>query len=426
MAAARRARAYNDSDMGLFRSSSRPRHAVLIDVGSGSVLVSIVTSDPKKTHPDIVWARREYVPLRSVSAISRISKNVMASLVNAALLLETDGRRALADAGISEHDITHLSVTIAAPWSYTVTKTISYAKKEPFVISGEMLKELVDTAEKKVMEELSEKEAVSRLGLRIIARAAVEVLANGYKTWNLEGKKAVNVTLSQISAVAQAYLLNALDETKEKLLPRAQLKLHSFMMAYYCVIRELYPDTTECCLVDITFEATEIGVVRDGILRYCTHAPYGAYTLAREVAAITGVPLEEAYGYLKNDALRTNFEERCTKAQRDDLATLYRKYTERVTDLFHETGDSLAIPKTLFIHGNVHTESFFAPYIQNASKQATRDTHLVVSVTDALLKFRYEASEKERLDMETTIDTALLVSAQFFHMDGLGRDFERL
>ncbi|MEZ4195520.1 MAG: hypothetical protein R3B53_03995 [Candidatus Paceibacterota bacterium] len=410
--------------MAFFSGSKNDlNYSALVDIGSGSVLVTIIGSDPGKAHPDIIWSKREYTALQNIDSISQSAKNVMSSLLNAMMILDSEGRKALKEAvGISKLDF--VQVTIAAPWSYTVTKTISYKHDEPFNVSPDLVEELLRTSHKKVEEELSENEKANNLGLSVVTRSCVGIIANGYPVTQPSNQKAKSLKIVESSAVAQNYLLDALEEVQHKVLPGSKSSLYSFMLIYYYLIKSLYPDTQEYCLVDITYEATEVGIVRDGILNYSTHTPYGAYSLAREISNILQIPLTEAFGHLHDENLNLD-NLTLTAGQKKDIEILLNSYTDKISALFHETGDALSVPKKIFLHGNLETEAFFKEQISVAAKKATGLSHAVYPVSTVLLTRHYSEADKSHF-MENASDTALLISAQFFHNREFHSKFEQL
>lgn len=408
--------------MGLFSSSQASvRYGALIDIGSGSVLVAVVVSDINEAHPNIIWTKREYTPLRQTRSVNDSAKSVMTSLVNALMLLDSEGRKALNEA-IPGAKIEDLQITIAAPWSYTVTKTLSYQSAEPIEVSKELVAELLRTAEQKVEEEMHENEKVHDLGLNIIARTTLAVLANDYPIIITGKQKALSVKVVQASAVAQNYLSNALFDARNKMFPKASFADYSFMLPYFIVMNDVLKDTTnEYCLVDITYEATEIGIVRDGILTHTTHTPYGAFSIARELTNVLGVPLEEAYSYLTCDDM-TCFLGLETEEKKQEVEKILEAYEQRLSELFKQTGDTLAIPKKIFIHGNLATEPFFNARVLAAAARATKMHHAVYNVTAELLKKFYDNDTSQLTEHQH--DTALLISAQFFHTESYHRQFD--
>jgi len=408
--------------MSLFstKSSSSIRYGAVIEIGSGSVLVSIVQSDQAAKHPDIIWSKREYSPRQKEATALTSAKGVMTALVNAVMLVESEGVPSLHTKN-PHAKLTTTQVSITAPWSYTISKVINYTEEKPFTVTSALLNKLQIAAEEKVTEELKENELATELGLTIMTRATTDIQANDYKTENPIGKEVMTLTLTQVSAVAQIYLTNAITELHQKMLGKTTLERYSFMLMFHCIIRELHHNATEYCLVDVTFEATEIGIVRDGILRYCTHTTMGISSLAREIAKVLVIPLPEAYAFLK-EPYHTHAMSELPQKKQLAVTEVFADYQTTITKLFHETGDALSIPKILFLHSGEQTEAFFAHYITQAAKGATNSQHTVYPVTEELLTASYTAEEKQVIDAAVT-DTALLVAAQFFHKQHHCNDF---
>lgn len=405
--------------------SKKPNHRIglIIDIGSGSVLAGIIASDPNKSHPDIVWSKREYTPQRQIAAGNNQLKSVLTSLINVMMAFDSDGRTACRESGFG-NKISTVQVSISAPWSYTVTKTIVYQNEEEFIVSKSLVDELLRTAHLKVAEELHENEKINNLGLEIIVKSIMKIVANGY-TINLTDKqRATDLKLIEASAVAQKRLIEAAKEIKNKILPEAALQEYSFTLPYYYVINSLSTANSNYCLVDITYEATEIGIVRDGVLTYCSHIPFGAMTLARELAETIGVPVMETYGYLKSDDFN-NYFKNCASGQHEKATEIITDYQNQLTNLFKETGDSLTLPKRIYLHSNLHTESFFNEQITKAATKSTKLAHATYNVTSELLTKKYPPEYVSKLSAGER-DTGLLISAQFFHTEAYQSKFDQL
>jgi hypothetical protein len=399
--------------MSIFgNSESDSRYGIVIDIGSGSVLAAIVHSNIKQKHPKIVWSHREHAPLRNIESIEQSAKSVMTALVNVSMLLDSEGRKALYEYD-NKSKIKEFQCSIAAPWSYTVTKTINYNQEKPFTITDELINELIDTIQEKVKNELKENEVLHDLGLQIIARSDVNILSNGYRVKYPKNEKALNISVSHTNAIAQTYLINAIDEIRDRLFAETKPHKISFIIMLFTISRYLLPETYDICLVDITYEATEIGIVRDGSLKYCTHTPFGSFSLTREISAITGVPLYEAFGYLHTDK-PYSFIDSLSKSKAEDVNAMFEAYIEKVSALFHETGDSLSIPKNIAIHSDLKSETLFLDLIEKAAKRSIKTNVNIKTITNEIIKQTYEQSTKGA-KLLIPEDTALLLSAQFFH-----------
>ncbi|MCA9365777.1 hypothetical protein KC723_02690 [Candidatus Kaiserbacteria bacterium] len=406
--------------MGLFSKKPKVRNGVVVDIGSGSVLVSIVRSDPNQSAPEIIWSKREFLPLKTSENIDQTANHVTGVFMKTMLYVEGEGRKVLQSVYPNEK-LTDLQVAISAPWSYTITKTISYTDKKEFIITDEMINELVETAEEKTTNELHESEITNSLGLTVMNKITTNILANGYPTIKPDNQKATKVALSHISAVAQEILITTINETRNKIIPKVPSQLFSFMLVYFYVVRELYPAYTDYCLVDITNEATEMGVVRDGSLQYCTHIPTGVATLAKAIANKAGIPVEEVMSYFRNQEsflIALDKNSKLNKVYNE----IIKKYEEDVMGLFMETGDALSIPKTIFIHTDALTETFFNEHIVKAGHLATKINHNVVNISQKVLTKYYSEKQIETIKKKN-IDTALLLSANFFHNHKFGGNF---
>lgn len=398
------------------------RFGAIVDIGSASVLVSIVSSIEGQPYPRIIWSHREHAPLRNIDSLDQSAKAVMTAFMNALIKLDSDGRRAL-------HEYKHgariktMQCTISAPWSYTVTKTINYKQDEPYPITENLIEELLRTAVQKIRDELGANESANKLGLTVVTRATMDMLANGYRIKNPTGEKTAELSISHASVVAQQYLVNQIKELQEKMFAEADCNMTSYMLALYCVAQNLYPDTYDTCLVHISYEATEIGIVRDGTLRYSTHTPFGSFSLAREISNITSVPLLEAFQYLHGDD-PYEFLESLPEAQRNEVDAVFDAYTGRIADLFKETGDDLSIPKRILLHSDLKSEKFFREVVEKAAKRNLKSEPTIKLITPNLFEsYTHGEYAQKADDLE---DTAMLVTAQFFHKGDHLRFFEYL
>lgn len=392
------------------KNKSDIRYGLVVDVGSGSVGAALVSSDPSQKNPQIIWSHRERMAIKRETDLPNTAKNITAALVNCLLSVSSEGMKALKEHN-KKASLKTIQIAISAPWSYTVNKTVSYSKEEPYEITKKLVRELTQVAEQQALEVIDENKVIEKLGLTTITKATVDISANGYHVQEAYGQCANHISISHISAIAQKHLLDAITETTDKVFPNVNLERYSFMLVYYCVLQRLAPDTTEICLVDVTFEATEIGIIRDGILRYSTHCPFGAYTLAREIAQACDIPEAEALGYLRgNKALESNLG----PEKLANLRSVVESYEKSVAALFRRTGDQLSIPRPVFIHTDARSENFFADSIKKAAAQATKTEHGIHLVTS---KF---------LEEDTHNDSAILLSAHFFHKMHGCDDFEQV
>jgi hypothetical protein len=402
-------------------SAQKDRYGIIIDIGSGSVLAAIVHSQAHTQHPTIVWAHRDHVALKNIDSIEQCVKAVMSALMSACMKLDGEGRQVLSDYAPGAK-LTYTQASISAPWSYTVTKKIDLTHQEPFEITNHFLEEMVDSAQAQVEEELNMQLSAINSNLTVITRTTMDLLCNGYRVSHPTGQKTKHISLTQAIVVAQSYVTEGLAEVQQKLFPAAPLQSLSFILMLYCMIRSLYPNTDDVCLVDITDEASELGVIRDGSLTYSTHTPFGLFSLAREMAEVSKVPLHEALSYLRAPDL-AGVKTRLPAETHDEISFIFKAYTERLSSLLNETGDSLSIPKKVFLHVEDRYGDLFNSLLAEAAKSATKIDHTVTSIASDVLPSQHYREQKSRIGDYIT-DTALLLHAEFFHKQTNCLDFK--
>ncbi len=407
--------------MSLFSfGENKDRFGIIIDVGSGSVLTAIVHSKQSDEHPMIVWAHREHTALKNIKSVEQSAKAVLAALMNASLKLESEGRPALLEYS-SSAKLSLTQCSIAAPWSYTVTKTININQEDPIEITLNFVDELVYTAQKQVEEELKEHSNTTDIGLTVIAKSTMDLLSNGYRVKDPEGETATSLKLTQATVVAQQYVMNGITEVHQKLFPKAKVEAMSFILMLYCTTRSLHPEIDDICLVDITDEASEIGIVRDGSLKYSTHIPFGMSSLAREISATCNIPLHEALGYLRSKDV-AGIKQHLPESKHNDISIIFDAYIEKLAGLLNETGDTLSIPKQISLHVESSYDALFTNLISRAAKSATKIDHSVTSIAVEMIPAEHRQALKEHIG-EYVNDTALLLNAEFFHKQKHCLDF---
>jgi hypothetical protein len=406
--------------MRFLKSASDVRYGAILEVGSGSVMASVVVSDSSKSHPDIIWTKREFANIGSNRDEAQNLKGLLTALMNIMLALDGEGRTALRETYPTAR-IGHLQITISAPWSYTISKMATYEQTESFIITDDIIRSLTDAAQAKVTEALAASDQVGEAGLTIMTRATSDISANGYRTMDPIGKRASTITVTQISALAQAHITDAIADLRDRTLPHITTERYSAMLVFHCIIRDLFPNSSEYCLVDLTYEATEIAIIRDGVLQYCTHTNIGINTLIRTISSSLTIPETEARLLLSQ---YTEAETACTPAQVDVIKKVLLQYEDALETLFHETGDSLSIPKPIYLHGTYEHEGIFDELIKQAAKRATSGIHSLHLTSHDVLTNAYTETEQAEV-LRSSRDTGALMAAQFFHRQQFGNNFEQ-
>jgi len=385
--------------MKMFGLHSREhKTAIVTDVGSSSVGVALICIHPEGP-VETIWAHREYCIIHEDATATVQLKQIKTAITNAYLELHQMGLRALKESGHDSH-ISEIQMVVSAPWSFTISKTISLKDEKPFTVDHKLINELVAAAKKQSELVLDTNKLTKTLGLKLTHEDVLGVNINGYAVKEPLEQEGNEISLSFAETAISEDVSSTLINTAEKFFPKAKITMYSFMYVFYVTMRNRHPNTSEVCLIDVTGEATEIGIVREDILQHTTFNPNGIHSIARELATLTGITKQEAYSYMKDDP--QTLAERLPAKFHDKVLETIDHYQEQVTNMFNRTGDALSIPKTIFLHTDFYTETFFVYQLEAAAAKATGKKHAVHPIT------------AKALGVSTDVDAGLLISINFF------------
>ncbi len=380
---------------GLGRHGPDGKYAIVLDIGSASAGAAIVASDAITDENPIIFSHREWAVIKDADT-DNPTRFIEEAILRAFLVLDSKGLKEL-----KEYDkrarISHIQVALSAPWAHTVTQQAEYEDEEPFTITTKLVESLIETSKTESIENTDTTAFLKKQGLETITDQTLHITANGYTIKEPIGMTANKIYVSHSTGLASTRILNSIKEHKEKTFPGAKLTLNTFMLAFYTGVRDLYPDMNEACLVDITGEATEIGVVRNTELTRVSHSLIGIQTLSRMLADALDIPEGTARSLLLSGGLDLN------ERQTIVAESVFEEYREEIANLFTSLGDVLTVPKNVYLHTDRVTEEFFRPIIKRAAERATGGTHTILPVTANLF------------EQKNVNDTAILFSSYLFH-----------
>lgn len=358
------------------RFLKRKKHAeykVVIDIESGAVGIAIVAS-VKPAAPQTVWSVREVMPLREKVTAREAGEDLRSVLEEAVRACGTSGLRTLAHHDPSAR-IENIAVSITAPWSQTITKTVTIDRDRTFVITEEVLKEAIRNAEAETNEAF-EREAHAKAHFSVLESTMIALSANGYAIKDPIGVRTKTFTVTIAVQIADSALLKTIEDSVGRTFPRAAVRTETFMHFLYAS-EKAARDPAHACLIDVTGDATEAGLIRDHVLTEVSHTPYGIHSLARSIADLLNVPPGEALAYMRSESMHAN-----KPAAIDDVTALYRTNLE---ELFARLGGKLALPRTILLHTDTGADAFLSAQIAQAAHAFTGQTHRVEVVARSYL-----------------------------------------
>ena len=318
---------------------------VILDISDAIVNVGIVLSSEDKPLPEIVWSHQERVT--ATDTTKNTESRLTVALLNAFTELGNSGFSTLRKKGISTLP-NLIQVAITAPLAYTVSRTVSVSSDKSFKVTQKLFDELETKAANEV-KKLCESQLMTKdLDLEMLSNSTVSLSVNGYPTHYPFKSTATEVKLSQMVTLSSKVIVAELNKLRDKILPKAELDIDSFMSVYFRAVLEVAPNTTEACFINATLKGAELMVLRESL------------PVSSTFVAVT-TPTGTATGALPAASSSTMLQE--------------------LTTLFKNTGDGLSLPKRIYLHSNVLTESSLVPLLESASKSATGVSHQVHGTT---------------------------------------------
>ena len=381
----------------MFHFGSRqgsPAYGVILDIGSGSIGAAIVESNPEQTLPTLIY--RNQTSLR-ISAEAHDIRRVREALLATALTLSQEGLAALRNHN-PRAKITRILVTCGSPWSYTIARNVSYENDEPFKVTKNLIHDLAETAEEEICTHIQESAPFSG-DFTVVERATTDVAINDYVVNEPVGKTGTICSLSHMIGLVPKELLEALREVKDKLFPEAELAVHTYLLATYCVLRDLYPHTHAFTIIDVSGEATEFGVVENNLLSENKSLSQGSSTFIRGVMDETGSPASDIETLIATEG-KNHITERA------ELEKQVKSYVASVMESVQALTEHRALPRDTIITAHHPYEQLFKDMIRLALLEANKVEPNILAVEQNLL---------HEVLPHGTYSTHIALSARFFH-----------
>lgn len=374
-------------------------YGALIDISSGSVGIAIVASEHSKPLPEIIFARRiEMRVSKQILHEHESLRRVREALFSACLTLSQEGVQALTVLD-NRAKITKLFVTCSSPWAYTIARNVRYENDEPFKISTALIEDLAQSAEEEIVSLLHTKPELTERDFAIVERASVDITVNDYPIVNPDHLKGTALALSHIAGLMPKDIIDAIQEVQDKLFPNTELRAHTYMLVMYCVMRDIFPKQHSVCIIDVTSEATEFGIVENNLLIENTYIPYGTSSFMRDASEASGNPISDIKTRIsshkeENALFTTEFEMQI------------EAYESKISDEIDNILNHRALPTDIIITTQKPFDALFKEIIEKVLKR--KSIHALTIIT-------LDSDVIDEVSHGVSNDIYLEIGARFFH-----------
>jgi hypothetical protein len=384
-----------------------PVYGALFDVGSGTVGIAVCEFDRTKKLPHIVFARRFEMRFSSKSTRKEtVLRKVRETILSSSLVLQQEGLKALKK--YKKHaKISNLFVTCSSPWSYNLARTVEYRDDDDFKISQSIIDDLVSSAETAILEDLKNKDSSNAENYDVIEKTSVDISVNDYTVADPIDLKGSSISLSHIIGLVPNEVSESINEVKDKLFPGAKLRIHTYMLIMYCIVRDVFPRLSTMTIVDVTGEAIEFGLVENGVLTENNAFEYGTANIIREAAELTSKPVPDIItllrGYTDDD-----IESKSVKPVVEKCINYY-------ADAIKETMRDKVIANDIILTTHRTFEPLYSYILEESFSKVTGRRRNILTIDPKLV---------EEISSGSDGDVYLAFEARFFHkLHGCG-EFE--
>lgn len=232
--------------MALFGPKSRG--VVLIDIGSGSIGGAFAYT--RKGEPLVLcYSTRIDIVER---ADETLEEAMLRTLDAVCIQLVREGAPTFSREAGPTH-IEMVVTSIAAPWQQTDIRTVQIAEEHPFVFTRQLMERAVA--------------GIPTAADRVVAdRSVVATTLNGYETERPWGKHARKAEMTVLTSTLPRLAAKNITAALRKAFHAHTVELVSFAPVAYAVVSSLYPLHKEYLLLDISGSATEVLLVKNGVV----------------------------------------------------------------------------------------------------------------------------------------------------------------
>jgi len=283
-------------------------YILVLDIGSGSVGVSIAEVDREEKKPLILYTYRALLRVTTKKSQDEFIRTLKEALLEATLDFSSNGMRLL-----TEHDqsarIDTIHVVYASPWSELVARHIHVEKDSPVRATEDLIQTIIGAAEKQATVASHEKIIFESSGLAVIHKDVVDAKLNGYPVHEFTGQKCVNIEVTLLSELVPQVVRDAMRESEKNLIAHAHVIEHTSAKLLTLSAKRIFDNAEDVLTIEITGEATECAVMKHGVVYENFFTLFGMHTFERELARTLGTIPDEARSHLKDYAINTSHDE---------------------------------------------------------------------------------------------------------------------
>ena len=392
----------------MFGNAQKRVFDIVIGMHSDLMNVLIVETDLIEKKPIIHYYAHERIRNYDLNNTEDVYHALKETLLSVTLSLAQNGFKKMSDLGGHIHPQS-LFVVAGAPFGATVTRSISLVKDEPFSVTADFVKHVVEEAERQEDSKSSEIAMFSEHGMHVSHRLLTNALLNGYPVSTFTGQQATELLLSEIVEVVSSLIGETLKDAEKNLLPHVPIIEHTFSLATATFLKSLYPHTKSFLIVELHTQGTECILIQDGVLVEHKNVNYGFVDTSKHLVEVAGTVAGETETYMHEFGKDTMYEDMQVLVT-SEVATHALKLQEVLLALH----TNYVLPKDIFVISSESYENYTNAVVKTAVEAQYRNAPLTLHT---LTQTEIDDLVISQLDITEPLSLNALVLALFVHME---------
>ncbi len=346
--------------MGFFSSNKNTEKIVAIfDIGSGSVGGALVKiSSPNENgivHPPVILSQSHApIPFQESIDFELFFADMQKALFTVANELY------LTKVGAPQEIICNL----ASPWYVGETRHVHITKNAPFLVTKEMIHELVTTELASLAETYKKKYESTGAESQLMESKVFHTRLNGYLVDDPIGKRASSLDVYLFLALSPKICLDNIRETFVRVFHHTPVSFTSFISSLCIGSAERFTPTDSYLLIDIRGEITDIAIVSGGVLVSTVSFPFGKHGIIRAFKK-QGMDEREARSVI---AMKTSnvLSDNRAKELEPSIAEIQKSWNDMFTASVAQLPRTIALPSMIFLVADTDTALWFREVIAEA------------------------------------------------------------
>ncbi len=371
-------------------SSENKKVSLLIDIGSGSMTMSLVLFSYGEIPTFLYTLKRNFIIADKPDSF-KLFDNMSSTLDEMLGILIKQGFTNN-HWKTNKNNISDVLISFSSPWFLPKTKHVEISDDKSFIISKEFLASIISSEEKIFEEEI--KNDGGGDDFEVIEKSIVHAKVNGY---------ALSETVGQRTKKFDAFLcmsiisLNILDKVftiilKNVHIEREKILVHTFPLISFSVLRDIFPSNQDFIILDTTSEVSDLTLVKADVITDTASFPSGRNFIIRQIATSFEVSVEIAESTLSlymNGRLDNNSVVK-TEEVLINVEKEWSIYFDRAIAEISKGGD---LPKRIYITADKDVASIYTNFLGLSKADSTaslRKNLEIIPVTEELLVNLYK------------------------------------